>query len=444
MPSSSNVIHVRDYAPGDDSEGQGPAVQAVIDAFLAGQKAGQVGVLDFGTGKYRTGTTPLKIATGDGSPVFGKVVGDGPDVCQITASAGVGRALEIDEMFHGYVGGFGIQGAGYGTWAAGTNTDYGLVLAKRGQDLGTTRCILERIEVAGFAHGYNFGDDQPPYGAAAELKLVELGAQYCGIAFAHAEFNSMDFVYDLPTAIHCGTAFGITFQGVTQLFVKGGSATNNGCDFDLHGNNGTVVIDGFRSEQGPQQSGASVRIGGSTGTHIDIRNCLLNIGTDYRPTCIEIVGGQTFLKLQSNLLIGAVRNIQDWPVIISELNGIYVQDGDRPFDTDPNTPIGGVYLRSEGDWLPSQVNGGWFGSMHPFVQGWINAPDLRAGNLPLMGAGGGQQGPKGDIGPMGPAGPKGLQGIRGPAGLTGPSGKFTVAVTQPPAGPFNVSVTQTP
>src|SRR4051812_39928882 len=139
-PYPPSTIHVRDYAPGDDSEGQGPAVQAAINAFLAGQKLGQVGVIDFGTGKYRTGTTPLKIAQSDGSPVFGKIVGDGPDVCQITASAGVGRAVEIDEMFHGYVGGFGIQGAGYGTWAAGgdlpdddihKNHDYGLVLARR-------------------------------------------------------------------------------------------------------------------------------------------------------------------------------------------------------------------------------------------------------------------------------------------------------------------------
>lgn len=364
----SNVIHASDYASLPDA----------VNAWLAAEKAGTGGTLDLGTSDYDL-TSTLAIAQPDGSPVFGTIRGDGPNLATIHCANGIARCIEFDDFWQGSLSGFGVVGAGYGTHAAGDNTDAGLVFAARHQDLGACCGSIDNVTSSGFGRCWMLGDDQAPLGAAAEFSLTNVQANWCGIGWAVAGNNSLDFVFNKPNSTQNGVTFQTIYGAPTQILVYGGGATNNDQEFVYRGDCGTFSIAGYRAEGRTRPDLPQVELGGCTGQQASIRDSMFGAQTEYSPVSILVHGSEAFLSLTNNDLIGTVQHIEGVTVIDSSGNTIYTEGGTPAFSfSDPNC-CGAIHITSRGDHTASQVNGFWFGGWWPEYAGaWLFPPNQQA------------------------------------------------------------------
>jgi hypothetical protein len=442
MPAPSDWVRVRDdYCSNPGNVDDAPAIQAAINDFLSLQKQGTAGVLDFSVGNYRI-SQPLHFRQPDNSGLFGRIMGDGQELCRINVDAGVGRAVQFDDYWNGIIGGINLVG-GYNGQHGGGGGDWGWCFCANHQDLGSANCVLESLGSSGFSRGFVFGEDVPPYGAAAEMVLNLCNVQFCDIAFNFNQFNTMDFVFLRPGWLHSNTGMQCTYGSVTQLFITGGASTGTDVDFRFAGNTGTVDINGFRSEGGTTAGQPPVILGGGNGDHVTIRNSTFRQTTEYTPTSILIDNGNGGYTFEHNQLVGCIRHIQGTHYVKAHGNAIYIESG-TPFDCDPGTWIGSIYLDSRANFCPSQVNGFWFDHWHAFAEGWCDGTMLHYGNYPPIGSGsGGGTGPQGPPGPPGPAGPPGEMGPPGPAGPAGADGQPGSPGPPGESGHFTVTVSGT-
>jgi hypothetical protein len=218
------------------------------------------------------------------------------------------------------------------------------------------------------------------------MVCIQLGAQWCDIAVDFNQFNSMDFIFQHVGWLFCHTGMKCTFQGVAQVQVQGGASTGTDTDFDFSGNSGGVHIDSFRSESGTSAGLPPVVLGGGNGDHVTISHSTFRQTTEYTATSILIDNGFGLYTFEHNSLVGSIRHIQGSHVIKAHQNGIWVQNGDRFLDADPGTWIGQITVDAWQNFLPSQINGFWLGSMHPDAHGVMTGADLHYGNYPMLDA----------------------------------------------------------
>lgn len=347
----NNVVRVRDYARGDCSADDTAAVRAAINAWLTQQAARTAGILDFGSGCYAVnaqGGTALSIARSGGF-VGGEIRGDGPDLTTIRVTAGTARGMELDDFVNGRVHGFSIDGG------SSNRTGMGLVLAARHRDLGTCCSTFENVKVQGFGHCFQLGDDAAPYGAAAELVMVNTTAQYCGSGFYFTQFNSIDFLLDKPAVLFSSVGFD---NNVAQgIRVRGGSAHGNVTDF----RNGAVtklVIEGFRSEPDTGVTrGPTIILQNNSTQYVTIRDSDLFVTTTAVTTpAISATSGGVMLSLEHNTFSGPISIAGNHNTIMSRGN-VYRSVGyASPFKVQGASDN---LLISEGDAMPGGGNYGF-------------------------------------------------------------------------------------
>lgn len=377
---NEQAIRVRDYVPTPGNVDDGPNIRQAITDWQTELAAGTDCVLDFGIGNYRL-STPVVITN-----ATGVIRGGGPQLCRINGDIGIGRMIQFNDASNLQISGIGLIG-GYNGTVNGGGSDYGWVFASAHQDLGSTLMDLRNLGANGLARGMMFGDDQSPLGAAAEIVTSNLDFQFCTLAVGFAEFNTLDIVFTKPSWIHCGTGMKCTFQGVTQVFVYGGSSTNTTTDFDWSGNTGEMKIEGFRAEGGTNCTDAAVKLGGGNDDCVELSHCVFRDTTSYFATSVLINNGNGNYYIHDCHLNGSVRHIQGDHWITLKRNGIWVQGTDKFIDADPSTWIGSLYLEAKGNFMPSQINGYFFGSWHPFADGFMSGADLHNGNyapVPLV------------------------------------------------------------
>jgi len=355
----------------DCSADASPALQQQIDAWLT---AG--GTLHIPAGCYRLSHT-LRFAHADGSPVFGNIEGDGPEVTRFVADAGIGQALRFEDWWLGSMSGFSVQGSRNGVTNPDNTGDAGIVFAARHQDLGTCCGTVENVTSSGFARCWLMGEDAPPFPAAAEFVLTNVGGNYCGDGFSFASYNTLDFVFQKAGFTNTGTAFHTIFGGPGQLTFVGGGSTNNATELNTRGDCTTVYMTEYRAEQ---TTSIPVLAGGCPGQKLTIINSQLSARSDYVPVSIQLDNGDTQVALIGNTLIGQVQMVQGTQTVYAYGNTILTQNGLPPFGfSDPNC-CGTMRLYTAGNRNAQSVAGSWPTDWWPDnLQGmWLFPPNSDA------------------------------------------------------------------
>lgn len=383
------TINVRDYVSGNCNTDESAGFQQALNAWSAG-----AGTLDLGTSCILLGH-PVKVALPNAGPSFGTIRGDGPNQAVIHCADGVGRCIEFDQWWFVNLEGIGVVGSAAGINNAQGNTDFGLVLNNNGQDLGTCCGTIRNVTSSGFARCWMFGDDQPPFGAAAEFTFDNIGGNYCGGAdgqysgvnggqhcggdsndvdhgelaragggtFWFGSYNTLDFVFNKIGSVDAGTVFCTGYGGPGQISVVGGGSTNNQHELNISGNCTTFFVTEYRAEGGLNADGNTpVRAGGCPGQKLTIVNTQLRATSLYTPVSLSLDNGDTQVYLVNNNLVGQVQMVQGSQTIYAYGNTILTQGVDAFGFSDPNC-CGQMRLYTAGNRQASSVAGLW-------VEGW--------------------------------------------------------------------------
>lgn len=334
------------------------------------------GRLELGSGCYTISAPGLNFSQSTtGSPVYGTVEGDGPNLAQIHCASGVGRCLQFNQYWFGHLQGFSVTGAGYGNQDASGNSDYGLVLSNNVQDLGSQAGSIQDVRVGGFARCFMLGDDSYPSpngpGAAAEFSLTNVGGDYCGAGVWLGGNNSGDFIFNKPNFTHSGSAFLAGYGAPFQLSILGGGATNNDHELSVQGDCAQFSMRDYRSEG---NNGIPILIGGCPGQKVTIENSHLNASATQAPISIQLNNGDTQLIADNNELNGVIQHVQGTSSITLIGNTVATDPSipDEVQFSDPNC-CGAYYLIASqnrkttspngmypGDWWPEYIGGQWF------------------------------------------------------------------------------------
>ncbi len=384
------VLNVRDYVRGDCTQDDSAGFQQALNVWSANG-----GTLDLGTVCISL-QRPVKVAKPNAGPTFGTIRGDGPESAVIHCANGIGRCLEFDQWWFVNIEGIGLVGGGQGNRNAGDNRDFGLVLSNNAQDLGTCCGTITNVTSSGFARCWMFGDDQPPYGAAAEFVMNNVGGNFCGGAdgqysnvngglhcggdgndssgselaragggtFWFGSYNTLDFILNKAGTIGSGTTFCTGYAGPGQIEVHGGGSTDNQHEVNLQGNCTTFFMSEYRSEGGSNADGNTpIRAGGCPGQKLTLVNSQFRATSIYTPVSISLDNGDTQLFLINNNLIGQVQMVQGTQTIYAYGNTILTQGGVDAFGfSDPNC-CGQMRLYTAGNRQTSSISGMW-------VEGW--------------------------------------------------------------------------
>lgn len=370
-PAYADGVDLSDYAVGDCVTDDSAHVQAAIDAW-------HDGTLRLGSGCYRLAHT-VRVAHADGSPVFGDIVGDGPGLTRFKADRGIGFAFRFEDWWLSHMQGFSVEGAGYGTWGAGNNTDTGILFGAGHQDLGTAGGTVEGVTVGGFGTCWMMGDNGvPPLSAAAEFVMTNVGGNYCGDGLAFASYNTLDFVLLKVGFLHSRTAFHTVYGGPGQITIVGGASTNNEHELNIRGDCTSVVMTNYRSEGGPQQ-GIPILAGGCPGQKLEITSSVLSATSLFAPVSIQLDNGDSQVYLRLNNLNGQVQSVQGLQTIFSMGNTIVVPEGTPPYGFSDANCCGAIRLYEFGDRGSTAVAGMWPDTRWFEVQGeWLFPPNSDA------------------------------------------------------------------
>ena len=403
MPSNTQVaqaatLDIHNYVSGNCNLDESAGFQNALNALSA-----QGGTLDLGTSCIRV-DHPVRAVLPNSAPTFGTIRGDGPELAVIHCANGIGRCLEFDQWWFGTMSGFSVIGGGSGQLNAGDNRDFGVVLSNSTQDLGTCCGTISNVTSSGFARCWMFGDDVPPFGAAAEFTLTNVSGNNCGGAdgqygttngglhcggdandpnpdelarygggtYWFGSYNTLDFVFEKPGTVGSGTTFCMGYGGPGQVSVVGGGSTNNQHELNLRGDCTSVFMTNYRAEGGSNADGwTPILSGGCPGQKLTIVNSTLRATTPYTPISIQIDNGDTQTYLVNNNLVGQVQMVQGSQTVYAYGNTILTQGVPAFGFSDPNC-CGQMLLFTAGnrnaqsipgmwvtDWWPDNLQGMW-------------------------------------------------------------------------------------
>jgi hypothetical protein len=404
---TASVIDMHSYTRADCNADDSAGFQAGLNAWAA-----RGGTLNLGSGCWLL-NQPVRVALPNAAPVFGTIRGDGPELAVIHCGNGVGRCIELDQWWFGNLEGFNVIGGGAGQRNAGNNRDFGLVLGNNSQDLGTCCGTITNVNVSGFARCWMFGDDKPPFGAAAEFTLNTVGGNECGGAdgqygatnggmhcggdpndpnpdelarygggtFWFGSYNTLDFVLNRAGSVGSGTTFCTGYGGPGQIILNGGGSTDNQHEVNIGGNCTTFQMNSYRAEGGNNADGhPSIRAGGCPGQKLTIVNSSLRVTSLYSPISIVLDNGDSQVFLVNNNLVGQVQMVQGTQTIYAYGNTVITQDGVEPFGfSDPNC-CGAMRLYTAGNRNATNIGGEWPTDWWPEnLQGmWLFPPNTDA------------------------------------------------------------------
>jgi hypothetical protein len=410
----SDVIRVRDYPRATGETHDGPRIMRAVNAYTAGLRNGTAGVLDFGTGNYDTGGQHLLIAQPSNAPLFGRIVGDGPDICTLRGYPNV-RTMTVMNANCMEIGGIKFSGGPAAcppmVWTVGQD-HIGLTLSNVGGGVAHGNRVHDcRFE--NYAIGFALGDWNTA-GAAAECHMDSIGASRCTFGISGFSFNTLNNTFtntelgECMSGVYSDSAYGWAFYG--------GSLGNNRHSFEFRCG-GEVIIQNFRDEFGPLTAvdGGFISYGASTSIRLNVSGCQV---LDQEPMrsqrwitrCITPTAGQTGLIVTSSLLSGQV--------------------------------AASKYLRLEDVGFITQQAQGWSGTPTAYFVAGTYKLDKMSGqtiadfpSVSSLSGSGGTVGPTGPAGPAGPKGTTGATGATGPAGLVGPVGPASADGATGPQGP---------
>jgi hypothetical protein len=254
-----NLFNVKDYgAVGDGVADDTTAIQAAVDATLAGARRGGVVYAPLGT--YNIDTTITLPDPDGGFQDAISIWGDGPSLTKFVWTGATGAEVAmfdvLGQAFNAFRG-FSLlntlgRGAMIGLWLRG-DADLG------GTSGGAT--IVEQVNVSGCHYGIVLGD---PGDAVSEVLFQLVTVNDCDTAIFGTNQNALDFTFVM--LLMASNTVGLHANGAGSIQVYGGSASANGTDF-LYNSGGGFLISGFRSETATRflnQTGGATTVEGCT------------------------------------------------------------------------------------------------------------------------------------------------------------------------------------
>jgi hypothetical protein len=326
-----NIVRVRDYTVADciadDTEGIEQAIYDWQDLTMSRT----AGVLDFGTGCYRT-TDTLHFGRPDELFQFGTIRGDSPVLTQIRPDAGVAVAADMKRLKYSTVSGLGFYGRGSGT---------GLLLSNTVPGMGTNNIDLSQLMFQMFGVCLQIGEASGA--AAAELTFTQLQVQSCGTGIYAIAQNTLDLTFINLTL--ASNTYGFYSPQAHQInFVGGGGQGNRNTFTFLPG--GNFSVSGWREEA---PSGIWLKAGCcNAGTFVTVADTMV-YGNSVTPVIQST--GDLYLTVTSSFIGGRIAaNPAAGSTIITN-SAIY---DSAPWVATANAPNGsGMYYRSEGNYKPA-------------------------------------------------------------------------------------------
>lgn len=290
-----NVYNVKNYgAVGDGSTDDTTAIQAAIDACDNASGSSGGGTVYFPNGSYKiTGVIVGSSNTSSGGNANRQsnvsLLGESALHTTINYSGSTsGIAILMQRNKYGNVKNFGIHNA------VAKGTTAGLVFAGPSGSSGTQSngALLEQVGIDSFHNG--LVTSQTSAGTSSEITFINLSLSSCDNGFLNTDFNGLDYTFIQLQIFSNTIGINATASGIN---VFGGSASNNGTDFQFS-NGGTTTITGFRSEIAGQFLNAPGPYA------ISIRDCLV---AGMTASTAMVVGTSNHVEIASSIIGGDIK-----------------------------------------------------------------------------------------------------------------------------------------
>ncbi len=331
------TVYVREYASGDCIADDAAAIQTAIGQWHMLQASGQGGVLDFGTGCYRT-TTTLHFGRGDGAFVYGTIRGDGPTLARIVVDPDVAVAADMNRLKYSSVSGLGFYGRGSGT---------GLLISSPEPGMGSSSDGLNHLLLREFGTCLLIGEGGGQ--AAAALTFTQLEIQNCTTGIHATAFNTLDLTFINLALVANQTGF--VADSAHQINFLGGSGSGNHDTFKLLPA-GHFSIRGWREEP---PTGIWLQAGCcQAATFISVSDSMI-YGTGSPDPPLIRPSGDVYLTVSNSLIGGRIAPKPSVGSTIITNSGIF---DIAPWVANTDDPNGsGMFYRVEGNYRASNQGG---------------------------------------------------------------------------------------
>jgi len=181
----------------------------------------------------------------------------------------------------------GARGTSVGALLTGPNTT----------GTQTLEGLFERFYVSGFSTCIQAGE----YGgrATSEILWTSVGFEKCNVGWRNGDLNTLDHIFHMVSQGENTIGMDINAGNV---YVDGGSSSNNGVDFRITNAGGTYSIRNYRSEVGRR----FLEQTGNGQMAITVENCMIVAPASGDRISFDLGLGRTSLALRHNTIDGKV------------------------------------------------------------------------------------------------------------------------------------------
>jgi hypothetical protein len=177
-----------------------------------------------------------------------------------------------------------------------TGTSTGLALGGYGSgDSGNSSLgnYFVRVNINSFHVGIQNGAN---FGCASECTFTQCGGILNDVFYTQSDFNALNMWFFNTALSNC--AIGFTNGAAENLFVIGGSSTQNGIDFQVQANSTCFVVQGWRSEVP-----SIANVSGLNGGNIQLYACQFKDNAGGAPS---VTGSLTHVVIRDSYLAGSI------------------------------------------------------------------------------------------------------------------------------------------